>query len=379
MRFKAPDESSGELNDGTGGYLGIDLGALRDNYLTLSERAAPARTSAVVKANAYGLGASEVARTLYDAGCRDFFVAIAREAFDLHPLLADDVNIYILNGLLPGSESLCAEHGFIPVLNSPQQIENWATAARATGRFLPAVLQFDTGMSRLGLSPDEARALAQSPDILKYFDLRYLMSHLACADEPDNPANERQRAALHEVMALFPDIPVSLANSGGIFLGGDYRQALTRPGVALYGGAPNIERPDDIRPVVSLHVAVIQTRTVPAGAQIGYGGTITAEREMRLAVISAGYADGLPRSLSNSGSAWFDGVRLPITGRVSMDSIILDISALPEGMLTIGDYVELIGPHQSLDDLAADAGTIAYEILTALGRRYHRHYSGGAS
>ncbi|WP_140985436.1 alanine racemase [Asticcacaulis tiandongensis] len=379
MSLKTPDGLPAELNGGAGGYLGIDLGALRDNYIALSERAAPAKTSAVVKANAYGLGASEVTRTLYEAGCRDFFVAIAREAFDLHPLLADDVHIYILNGLLPGSETLCAEHGFIPVLNSPQQIENWANAARDTGKFLPAVLQFDTGMSRLGLSPDEAHALAESPDVLKYFDLRYLMSHLACADEPDNPANDAQLSVLGEMTALFPDVPVCFANSGGIFMGGDYRQALVRPGIALYGGAPNAERPSPMKPVISLHVAVIQTRTVPAGTQIGYGGTATAETEMRLATLSAGYADGLPRALSNRGSVWFNGIRLPITGRVSMDSIIVDISALPEGALGIGDYVEVIGPHQSLDELAADAGTIAYEILTGLGRRYQRQYSGGVS
>ncbi|MFT4090852.1 MAG: alanine racemase [Asticcacaulis sp.] len=375
MSFKAPDE----LNGGAGGYLGIDLVALRDNYLSLCKRSAPARVSAVVKANAYGLGISEVARTLYDAGCRDFFVAIAREAFDLHPLLAEDAHIYILNGLLPGSETLCAEHGFIPVLNSPQQIENWATAARELGKFLPAALQFDTGMSRLGLSPDEARTLAQSPEILKYFDLRYLMSHLACADEPENPANQAQLSVMHEVMHLFPDVPVSFANSGGIFLNKDYRQSLVRPGIALYGGAPNSDRPSPMKPVASLHVAVIQTRTVPAGTQIGYGGTATATEDMRLAVISAGYADGLPRALSNKGSAWFNGHRLPVTGRVSMDSIILDISALPSGALNIGDYVELIGPHQSLDDLASDAGTISYEILTSLGRRYHRHYTKGTS
>lgn len=380
MTLFAPHlRSSADLTGGEGGYLTIDLGALRDNYLSLCQRAAPAKVSAVVKADAYGLGVAEVSRALYEAGCRDFFVALAREGFDLHPLLPEDARIHVLNGLLPGSEALSADHGLIPALNSLQQIENWAETARARGKFLPAVLQFDTGMSRLGLSPGDARALAQKPDVLKYFDLRYLMSHLACADEPQNPANTAQLGVMREMVALFPGVPVSFANSGGIFLSGDFRHDLVRPGIALYGGAPNSGRPSPMKPVVSLHVAVIQTRTVPKGALIGYGGTAVAERDMRLATLCAGYADGLLRSLSNHGSAFFGDTRLPITGRVSMDSLIVDVSALPEDTLKIGDFVELIGPHQSLDELADDAGTISYELLTGLSRRYYRHYIGGAS
>ncbi len=363
------------LAKGTGGYLTLDLSALHANYLMLQKQAGEARVSAVVKADAYGIGADVVAPMLYEAGCRDFFVAHACEAFSLRPLLPADAALYVLNGLMPGAEAACADQNIIPVLNSTDQITHWLELASARNEHLPAVLQFDTGMSRLGLSPAEYAAL-DCDQIKAGLDVRFLMSHLACADEPLNPANQGQLAVMREISAQFPHAAVSFANSGGLFLTPDFRYRLARPGIALYGGAPNDVRPNPMLPVVSLHVAVIQTRTVPAGTEIGYGGTYVAAHEMRLATIAAGYADGLPRSLSPRGAAWFGDVRLPIVGRVSMDSIILDISVLPEGALGLGHFVELIGPHQSLDAIAADAGTISYEILTSLGRRFHRDYVG---
>ncbi len=363
------------LAAGTGGYLTIDLGALTDNYRQLFARAGEARIGAVVKADAYGLGAVQVSAPLYTAGCRHFFVALAREAFDLRPHLPADAALYVLNGLPEGCEATCADQGIIPVLNSPRQIARWTETAKTRGQRLPAVVQFDTGMARLGLSPEETRALAASPEIVAPLDVKFIMSHLACADTPDNAANAEQLVHMREISALFPGIPVSFANSGGLFLGSDFLQNLTRPGIALYGGAPNDSGPNPMRPVVGLHVAVIQTRTVPAGTQIGYGGIYTAPHDMRLATISAGYADGLPRSLSPRGAAWCGDIRLPIIGRISMDSLMLDISALPHD-LPAGSFVELIGPHQSLDTLAADAGTISYEILTVLGRRFYREYVG---
>jgi len=363
------------LAAGTGGYLTIDLGALTANYRQLSARAGQAVTGAVVKADAYGLGVIRVSAALYASGCRHFFVAQAREAFDLRPHLPADAALYVLNGLPEGSETVCADQDIIPVLNSPRQIERWAEVAKTRGVRLPAVVQFDTGMARLGLSSEETRLLAAAPDVLTPLDIRFIMSHLACADTPENPANTAQLAHMREVGALFPHLPVSFANSGGLFLGPAFPQHLTRPGIALYGGAPNDNGPNPMQPVISLHVAVIQTRTVPAGTQIGYGGAYTAPCDMRLATLGAGYADGLPRALSRRGAAWFGDVRLPIVGRISMDSLMLDISALPSD-LPAGSFVELIGPHQSIDTIAADAGTISYEILTALGRRYYREYVG---
>ncbi|MDC7676397.1 alanine racemase [Asticcacaulis machinosus] len=360
------------LSSGAGGCLRIDLPALADNYARLKQQAPNAVAGAVVKANAYGLGVIPVTQTLYAAGCRDFFVALAREAFELRPHLPTDAKLYILNGLPAGAEGPCAAQDIIPVLNSTEQITRWAEQARIEGRTLPCALQVDTGMSRLGLSPDELDAFLANPP--KGFDIRLLMSHLACADEPDNPANSYQLKAMQRAMDRFPNVPVSFANSGGIFLNPAYHHDLIRPGIALYGGAPHDGKPNPMKPVIRLDIAVTQTRTVPAGAHIGYGGTFVSDREMRLATLSAGYADGLPRALSNRGAAWFDGVRLPIVGRVSMDSIIIDISALKPDAVQAGSFVELIGPHQSVDDLARDAETISYEILTQLGSRYHRHY-----
>ena len=363
------------LAAGAGGCLIIDLHALADNYRLLSTRAGHALTGAVVKADAYGLGAIEVSATLYKAGCRHFFVALANEAFDLRPHLPANAALYVLNGLPPGCETTCADQNIIPVLNSLSQIARWRDVARARGLRLPAVVQFDTGMARLGLSPEETGILTASPEILSALDVKFIMSHLACADTPDDTANAGQLAHMDKVSTLFPGIPVSFANSGGLFLGPDFLQHLTRPGIALYGGAPNDKGTNPMRPVISLYAAVIQTRVVPAGAKIGYGGTYQAPHDMRLATISAGYADGLPRSLSPRGAAWLGDICLPIVGRISMDSLMIDISALPHD-LPDGSFVELIGPHQPIDTIAVDAGTIAYEILTRLGRRFHREYAG---
>lgn len=359
---------------GAAGLLTIDLGALAENYRLLSIEAAPAKAAAVVKADAYGLGAEKVVPVLLEAGCRDFFVAHFSEALKLRPLIPGDARLFVLNGLLPGDEETCADAGIIPVLNGVEQVARWKEEAAFREKALPAALQFDTGMSRLGLSMDEARALAADPHGLEGIALEILMSHLACADEQENPANGAQLGVMQEAATLFPGVPVSFANSGGLFLTGDFKGALCRPGIALYGGNPSPDMENPMKPVVSLDVAVVQTRSVPAGTAIGYGGTLVADKPMRLAVISAGYADGLPRSLSSRGAAYWNGIRLPIAGRVSMDSIILDITALPEGTLKLGDRVELIGTHQTLEQIATDADTISYEILTSLGARYRRVY-----
>ncbi len=363
-----------KASGGASGYLTIDLGALRDNYLMLRAMAPTAITSAVVKANAYGLGADVVAPVLYDAGCRHFFVAHIDEGIPLRHRIAGDVEIFVLNGLQPGNEMSCAAMSLTPVINSLEQLAQWAAHAKTLGKSLPTALQIDTGMSRLGMAPSEIEALKTSPKLLDGIEITFVMSHLACADEPEHSANGAQLAMMRKASQMFPDAPVCFANSGGIFLGADYHNAIMRPGIALYGGAPSSARPNPMKPVVRLDVAVVQTRTVPADTLVGYGGTLRTTGETRLATIAAGYADGLPRSLSSRGAAYFNGVRLPIAGRVSMDSVSLDISALPEGTLTHGSLVQIIGPDQSLEDIAQDAGTIAYEILTGLGQRYRRTY-----
>ncbi|CUW99370.1 Alanine racemase, catabolic [Agrobacterium fabacearum S56] len=359
---------------GASGHLTIDLGALRDNYLALAAMAPTSQTAAVVKADAYGLGADIVSQVLFEAGCRNFFVAHIDEALALRLRLSAEARIFVLNGLQPGNETSCAAMAVTPVLNSLEQIAQWAAHAKNLGKTLPAAVQIDTGMCRLGLSPEELEVLASRPQLLDGIDIALVMSHLACADEPDHLSNAAQLSVMRKAAVAFPDVSVCFSNSGGIFLGNDYHNSLLRPGIALYGGAPSVTRPNPMKPVVRLDVAVIQTRDVPAGSLVGYGGSFEAAGPTRLATIAAGYADGLPRSLSNRGAAWYNGVRLPIAGRVSMDSIILDISALPLGTLTQGSFVQMIGPDQTLEDIAEDAGTIAYEILTGLGRRYRRNY-----
>jgi len=362
--------SQGERDLAAGGVLTIDLAALRHNYSAIARHIAPSRAAAVVKADAYGLGASRVAPAFYDAGCRDFFVAHLGEAIALKPFLQPDATLYVLNGLQPGTEAACAREGVLPVLNSLEQVENWAALAAEQARKLPALLQLDTGMSRLGLSASEFERLTANPSVLDGIDVKFVISHLASGDEPENAANAHQLANMTALLARLPKLPVAFANSGGSFLGKTYHFDLARPGVALYGVGPK----NEIVPVLTLSARVIQVRDIEKGAAVGYGGTYIAKGPMRVATIAVGYADGWFRSLSNKGSAFFGDTRLPIIGRVSMDSITLDVSALPEGTLKLGSLVELIGPHQGLEDVARDCDTIPYEILTALGNRYARVY-----
>ncbi|ERI14022.1 MULTISPECIES: alanine racemase [Brucella] len=368
--------SQDERDLAAGGVLTIDLAALRHNYSAIARHIAPTRAAAVVKADAYGLGASRVAPAFYDAGCRDFFVAHLGEAIALKPFLQPDATLYVLNGLQPGTEAACARDGILPVLNSLEQIENWGALAARQGRKLPALLQLDTGMSRLGLSASEFERLLENFALLDNIDIKFVISHLASGDEPENAANARQLANMTALLVRLPKLPVAFANSGGSFLDKSYHFDLARPGVALYGVGPE----NEVVPVLTLSARVIQVRDIDKGAAVGYGGTYVAEGPMRVATIAVGYADGWFRSLSNKGSAFFGDTRLPIIGRVSMDSITLDVSALPEGTLKLGSLVELIGPHQRLEDVARDCDTIPYEILTALGNRYARVYvESGAS
>lgn len=355
-----------------GAILTIDLGAIRENYRRLKARLAGVRCAGVLKADGYGLGAAQAASALIKEGCDVFFVALLGEGIALRKVLGPGPDIFVLNGLPPGSESEALAAGLHPVINSAAQLKAWREAARAAGRTLPAAIQVDSGMSRLGMPPAEVEALAK--DAFDGIDIRFVMSHLACADEPRNPANEVQRLAFERLRAMLPEAPASLANSSGIFLGSSYHYDLARPGAALYGINPTPGEANPMLPVVRLQAKVAQTREVEDGAGIGYGHTYHARGPLRLATISFGYADGWHRRAASA--AWFEGVRLPFVGRISMDSIILDISALPAGGLGEGDLVELIGPSQSLDDVAGHAGTIGYEVLTSLGARFHRRYVG---
>lgn len=353
-----------------GAILTVDLGALAANYRLLRD-AAGGECGAVVKADAYGIGMGPVAAALHGEGCRHFFVGHLAEGAALRAILPE-ASIYVLNGVPPGAERQADAAGLIPALNSPDQVAAWRAAARSLGRRLPGALQFDTGMTRLGLSPAAAEAVAADAAALAEIDLRLVLSHLACADEPHHPANAAQAALFSRLTALFPGVPRSLANSSGIFLGSRFRSDVARAGAALYGINPTPGETNPMRAVVRVEARVIQAADCAAGTGIGYGHDFHADRPMRLATISLGYADGWPRRAR--GSAFHRGVRLPFVGRVSMDSIVIDVSALPAGALGTGDLVEVIGDSQTIDDVAGLAGTIGYEILTGLGNRFHRRW-----
>lgn len=356
-------------------FLTVDLGALRENYRLLARRVGAASCAAVVKADAYGLGADRVAPVLSEAGCRHFFVAQVGEGVSLRAILGPGPVIGILNGTTPGSEAACAASDLVPVLNDAAQLEAWKGLARRLDRRLPAILQVDSGMTRFGFDPAEAIALLDAPDAFDGIVPTLVMSHLACADTPENPANAAQLAAFSDIRRRLPQVPASLAASSGIFLGPDFHFDMVRPGAALYGIAPQPGRDNPMRPVVSLCARVMQLRDAPAGTPVGYGHAAVTRRDSRLATVAIGYADGFPRN--TEGAAGFvGGIRLPLIGRVSMDSLVLDATDLPPGAIGPGALVDLIGPAQGVDALAAASGTIGYEVLTRLGHRFHRRYTG---
>lgn len=367
--------TAGSLEDMAGGLLTIDLGALAANYLDLARWAAPAQAAAVVKADAYGLGAERVGMALEEAGCEHFFVAHLQEALSLRPALSPKAKIYVLNGLQPGSEVACAQADVIPVINGVGQARRWRALAQSLGAVLPAVVQIDSGMARLGLSARDLDELLADGAFFAHVSLVLTMSHLACSDEPNATSNAEQLMRFSRQAERLPAAPRSLANSGAVFLNAAHHWDLVRPGISLYGGASYAGQ-NPLRAVVGLEAKVIQVRDLAAGAAVGYGLSYVRPTAGQIATIAVGYADGWPRHLSNRGAAYYRGVRLPIAGRVSMDSITLDVTELAaRGLsLALGDRVELLGQNQTLEMVAHDAGTIAYEILTNLGRRYHRTY-----
>ncbi len=356
---------------GHGAVLEIDLAAIAGNWRTLRARHPAGPVAGVVKADAYGLGAAPVAATLHAAGCRHFFVAHASEALAIRDRVPGAL-LGVLNGLLPGSEDALIAHDIAPVLGSLAEIDAWAAAARTAGRTLPALLHVDTGMARLGLTPEEVAALAEAPHRLAGIDLRYVMTHLVSAEVPDDPMNQRQRQAFAAACARLPAAPRSLANSSGIFLGAGFASDLARPGAALYGVNPTPGQPNPMRVAPRLLVRVLQVREIPAGTPVGYNATWTAARPSRIATACIGYADGWLRSQSGRGAARFDGQAVPLVGRVSMDLTTYDATDHPG--IAAGSWLELIGPDHSPDQVAEAAGTNGYEVLTSLGRRFHRRY-----
>jgi alanine racemase len=368
---------------GAPGVLTIDVAALADNWRLLARRAAPGDCAAVVKANGYGLGIGTIAPPLYAAGCRAFFVAQISEGERLRALLPQaDARIYVLNGLEAKADPLADYSAFrlAPAIGGAAELERWAAFARTQGRPPPAALHLDTGMNRLGFESLDALRAAAAAAGESGADL--LMSHFVSSEEPDNPLNALQIARFDAARAAFPALKTSLANSSGLFLPKLPAFDLGRPGYALYGGNPTPGRPNPMKPVAALDVAIQQTRWIEKGETCGYNGQWKARRRTRLATLLAGYADGLPRAAGavegrDGAEVEIAGRRCPLVGRMSMDLIIADVTDLAENAARPGEFARLFGGAVSLDEFAERAGTIGYTVLTGLSPRYARRVVGG--
>jgi alanine racemase len=373
--------TSPDLPSGATGVIVIDLAQIGANWRTLADGVRPAQCAAVVKADAYGLGAARVIPALWSAGCRTFFVATPDEA-GAAAALVPNTSIFALDGLVTGSAKVLDRVGAIPVLSSLDEVREWSAYARMHNRRLPAALHVDSGLNRLGLSDAEVQTLAMDEGLLAPLDLRLIMSHLASADDPADARNEAQRIAFERQCARLPKAPASLAASDGLMLGPPYHYDLVRPGYALYGGQAFKGGPTPVRPAVSVAARVLQVRDVAVGETVGYSATWRASRPSRIAVLAAGYADGVARALSSSnghggGYVGFGGSVAPIIGRVSMDLITVDVTGV-RGAVQRGDLAVLIGPGLTIEAMGTASGTIGYEVLTRLGPRFHRRYVGEA-
>ncbi|WP_226666594.1 alanine racemase [Microbulbifer aggregans] len=370
------------------GLLTINLAAVAENYCALRARLRTgSRCGAVVKANAYGLGVEQVAPVLYAQGCRDFFVATLAEGLALRALLADDVRISLLTGLRPGQEKACAQAGLIPLLVSTEQLQQWVAKTSANGQAAPCALKLDSGMTRLGMGESEFAHLLAQPELLRSANLCLVISHLACADEPEHPQNRRQlenfAREVKALRAICPQVESSFANSSGICLGEEYHFDVARPGSALYGINPCPGQHNPMTPVVNLRLPILQLRQVDGDVPVGYGATQTAVSGSWLAVVRGGYADGVLRAQSGRGCgaavvAEPEGgesrIVVPMIGRVSMDTTVFDVSTLSDSQRARLQAVEMLNDELTVDEMGAAAGTIGYEILTSLGHRYCRRY-----
>ena len=360
------------------GVVTVDLHPIRANWRALAQRVAPAGCAAVVKADAYGLGAARVIPTLYQAGCRNFFVATIEEARKARGY-APGATIYVFDGILPGSAGDIAAIGARPVMTSIEEAQSWAALAAEDATAPPAALHVDTGLHRLGMGEAELDLLLADGDLTRRLDIAVVMSHLACADEAGHPMNRTQLEAFRRLRAKVPKARASLAASDGLMLGRDYHFDLVRPGYALYGGQASPNRTTPVSPVVRVSVRILQVHDVPAGGAIGYSATYRAPSPRRIATIAAGYADGVFRHASagngeTGGAVSVRGQLAPIVGRVSMDLVTVDITDIDGPLPERGDFVDLIGPDLPLETVGSGAGSIGYEVLTRLGARFHRNY-----
>ncbi|NOJ48279.1 alanine racemase [Bradyrhizobium archetypum] len=363
------------------GILTVDLDAIVANWRKLEKTAVPAECAGVVKADAYGCGAEQVARALSAAGCKTFFVATLDEARIVRAAVPAAASIYVLDGFFQNTGAAYAEIDCKPVIGDLNELAEWDVFCRRSGWSGGAAIHIDTGMNRLGLTVTEAQGIIPRINAGDH-GITLVMSHLASAELLHNPANARQLAAFREIASLFSGVPASLANSSGVFLGAQFQFDLVRPGCAIYGINPTPEADNPMQPVVELKARIVQIRNVERGDTVGYGGTWTARRPTRIAIVSAGYADGYFRAASaNDGTRGAEVVvaskRCPVAGRISMDLMAIDVTDVDKNAVRRGHMVTLIGEGITVDELAHHYGTIGYEVLTSLGKRYARVYKGG--
>ena len=364
------------------GILTVDLDAIVANWRKLEKTAVPAECAAVIKANAYGCGIESVAKALAGAGCKTFFVATLDEARAARSAVPQ-ATIYVLSGFFQNTGEAYAEIDCRPVIGELNELAEWDVFCRRSGWSGGVAIHIDTGMNRLGLTVQEAQGLIPRINAGDH-GITLVMSHLVSAEQLNSTVNARQLSAFREIASLFTGVPASLANSSGIYLGGPFQFDLVRPGAALYGVNPTPEADNPMQPVVDLKARIVQIRNVERGDTVGYGGSWTARRPTRLAVVATGYADGYFRAASASdgtrgAEVIVAGKRCPIAGRVSMDLIGIDITDLPPNAVRRGHMVTLIGESITVDELAHHFGTIGYEVLTSLGRRFARVYKGGGA
>lgn len=360
------------------GTITVDLGQIGANWKALAAKVAPAACGAVVKANAYGLGAERVLPALARAGCTTFFIATPDEA-EAARKFSPAAEIYALDGLVGNSAAVFVRLGVKPVLSTLDDVVAWSALCRARGEKLSAALHIDTGLNRLGLPARDVRHLAADPTMMAGIKLELVMSHLASADNPRDPKNRDQLLAFETLSILFPGVPRSLAASDGLMLGPAYHFDLARPGYALYGGQASQMAPAPVKSAVTVAARILSVADVAPGETVGYSATWRAKRPSRIATIAAGYADGVPRTASApdgrpGGHVMITGHLAPLVGRVSMDLITVDVTDLPEGAAMPGEFAKLICDELSIEDAGFSAGTIGYEILTRLGPRFPRLY-----
>ena len=364
------------------GVLTVDLDAICANWRKLEKTAVPAECAAVIKADAYGCGLDPVARALALAGCKTFFVATLDEARAARAALPSAA-LYVLGGFVQNTGEAYAKIDAKPVMGDLNELAEWDVFCRRSGWTGGAAIHIDTGMNRLGLTRVEAQGLIPRINAGDH-GITLVMSHLACAESLNHPLNARQLASFREIAGVFSGVPASLSNSSGIFLGAPFQFDLVRPGAALYGVNPTPEADNPMQAVVELKARVMQIRDIERGESVGYGGTWTARRPTRLAIVSAGYADGYLRAgSSNDGTRGADvmvaGKRCPVAGRISMDLLAVDVTDIEKNAVRRGHMVTLIGDGITVDELAHHFGTIGYEVLTSLGPRYARVYKGGST